>query len=170
MYFQNTLGVPPPPCNVLFFYINDNIHLIFMPNLIMSLIYCTLCERDFNPFDYAFHIWCEIERSRVIAHNQRRLPDIPIVNFDIGDENPFLTPPPTPFSPMLFFPEMSPPSSPIVLPQELFTSTPVKKVPASPRLNDSMELPDPTSGPWRYFPKRLFSGDDDDGPEAKKIA
>ena len=129
----------------------------------MSLVYCTLCEREFNPFDYAFHQWGE--------EHQRRLLDIPIVNFDIDEGNPFLTPPPTPFSPLMFFPEMPPSSSPIILPQELFASTPLKKAPKSPRLNDSMELPDPASGPWRYFPKRLFSGGDDgEGPEAKKNA
>ena len=114
----------------------------------MSLVNCSLCERDLNPFDYAFHL-------RGNEH-QRRLADltIPIVNFNI-DGNPFLTPPPSPFSPLAspieFFPVMSPPSSPIILSQELIASTPKKAPPKSSRLNDSMELTDPAYPPWRFL-------------------
>ena len=144
----------------------------------MSLINCSLCERDLNPFDYAFHLGGD--------EHQRRLADltIPIVNFNI-DGNPFLTPPPSPYSsfssidfspfslpesPIEFFPAMSPPSSVSFLSQELIASTPKKpSPPKSPRLNDSMELANPAYPPWHFLNKRLFSSDDDEGPASKRI-
>ena len=149
-------------------------HFIF--SQVMSLLNCSLCERDLNPFDYAFHLRGD--------EHQRRLANlsIPVVDFDL---NPFLTPPPSPFSsidfspfslpgsPIEFFPVMSAPSTPF-LSREFVNSTPIISTPVkkptavkSPKLNDSLELGDPAYAPMRYFRKRLLSDDGDENPMAK---
>ena len=56
--------------------------------------FCLVCNRGFNPFDFAFHLFGE-EHQRLLI----KLP-IPIINFDLN------TPPPSPFSP-LYSPQFS---------------------------------------------------------------
>ena len=144
--------------------------------------FCLVCNRGFNPFDFAFHLFGEEHRRLLI-----KLP-IPIVNFDLN-EIAYITPPVSPFappaSPLECIPSTSSQSSfssitfsPAMSPceiefsdSEFKCSTPKKlSPPKSPRWDDSLELGDPAYPPWRYYNCRFLKDDDGDkGPAAKRI-